>query len=425
MTIPTPEPSCADDREPGVLSVRQARRLIMDAVTPLSETETVPLQDAHGRVLAEDLTAAFNIPGHTNAAVDGYALAGADLPSAGQRAFTMLGSALAGAPFGGACRAGACVRVTTGAVMPDGTDTVVMQEHAALEQGRVTIAAGQRARQNVRHAGEDIAAGAVVLRRGRHLTAADLGLAASTGRARLAVLRRPRVAVLSTGDELRLPPAGPQDAPAAPELGAVYDANRYILHGLLQRLGATVLDLGIAPDTRRALRRALAKVEADVIMTSGGASVGAADHIRAMLAQDGLLRFSQVAIKPGRPLTFGQYAGKLFFGLPGNPVAVLVTFCQFVRPALQRLGGGSPRPPLEVAAQCLAPIHKKPGRYELVRAIYTAGADGMLSARPTARQGSGVLTSMHAANCFIALDEQRGSVKAGEAVLIQPFDGLL
>lgn len=418
------QPSCADDFEPGTLTVAQARDTILQDITPLTETETLELRAALNRVLANDLIATSNIPNHTNSAVDGYALSGDELPKATNAQFHIIGTALAGKPFEGQCKQGQCVRIMTGAVMPENTDTVVMQEHVRLEDERIIIDGSHKAGQNVRQAGEDISIGDSVLKQGRRLMPADLGIIASMGIPKIDVLRRPRVAFMSTGDELK----SLDSADGSPiKTGEVYDSNRYTLHGMLQRLNVETHDLGVIPDDRDAVQQAFDKASeiADVIITSGGVSVGEADYIKEVIDQNGEIQFWKIAMKPGRPLTFGKINNTLFFGLPGNPVAVMVTFYQFVKPALEMLASGSWKPPLTIPATSTSSIRKKPGRYEYIRGIYTTNQDGTLSVHKTRSQGSGILTSMSEANCFILLDEERGSVSAGDQVVIQPFEGLI
>jgi molybdopterin molybdotransferase len=413
-------PSCSDDRDPETLSLEEARGRILGQVGVIGFAQRVALRDALGRILAEPVISPLDVPSHTNSAMDGYALAGADLVAEGVTGLTLAGEALAGHPFSGEVGPGRCIRIMTGAPMPAGTDTVVMQEQAEESAGRVRLAPGQRTGQNVRRAGEDIAAGDAVLAAGRALTPADLGLLASLGVPEVAVRRSPRVAFFSTGDELR----------SVGEVlgeGEVYDSNRYTLYGMLTRLGVDVLDLGVVPDDPDLLERALlgASAEADAVITSGGVSVGEADYVRGLLARLGRVSFWKIAIKPGRPLTFGRIGDALFFGLPGNPVAVMVTFYQFVRPALVKLMSGREEPPLTVTAQCRSRIRKRPGRTEFPRGVLGRGPGGGLTVELTGRQGSGVLRSMSLADCFILLPEEAGDVEPGDPVLVQPFAGLI
>jgi len=417
--LPEPVDPCAH----GVarLPVAEARRRILESIEPVRGTESLALRSALGRVLAREVRAPLDVPGHTNSAVDGYALAGAGLPARGEREFPVAGTALAGQPFEGEVAAGLCVRIMTGAPLPPGTDTVVMQEHVKPGPGSVRIGTGHRIGQNVRMAGEDLAQGSIALPPGKRLTPADLGLLASLGIAEIPVHRRARVAFFSTGDELR--------SIGEPLVaGAVYDSNRYTLHGMLQQLGVEILDLGVVRDQRDAVRTAFreAAALADAIVTSGGVSVGDADYVKETLDALGNVAFWQIAMKPGRPLAFGRVNSAAFFGLPGNPVAVMVTFYQFVQPALQRMMGEDPiSAPALFSARSLSRFRKQPGRTEFQRAIVESNGDGELVVRSTGTQGSGILRSMSLANCFVVLPDDAGDIEPGMSVRVQPFFGLM
>jgi len=413
--------SCADDSEPGVLGVHQARERILAALPPLQGEERVALRAGLGRVLAREVISPLDVPGHDNSAMDGYALDGSQLPESGFLDLEVIATLPAGGRFDGVCSAGQCVRIMTGAPIPEGTDTVVMQEHVLrLEDGRVRIGTGERRGQNVRRAGEDIAAGRAVLQAGKQLTPADLGILASIGIAEVSVRRRVRVAFFSTGDELRGIGEPLQE-------GEVYDSNRYSLYGMLHRLDAEILDMGVVRDEPAALREAFdsAASRADVVITSGGVSVGEADYTKAILEEMGEMNFWKIAMKPGRPLTFGRLGNALFFGLPGNPVAVMVTFYQFVLPALQQLLTGQPWKPFVLRATLKSPLRKRPGRYEFMRGILAQQEDGSLVVESVGQQGSGILTSMSRGNCFILLDEEQGDLAAGREVPVQPFAALV
>jgi molybdopterin molybdotransferase len=403
------------------LPVEEARRRILADVTPVCGSERLALRSALGRVLAQELISPVDVPGHTNSAVDGYALAGSELPAQGEREFRVIGTAWAGRSFPDTVPAGSCVRIMTGAPMPAGTDAVVMQEHVELRDDAIRIVAGHRTGQNVRAAGEDLARGAVALNAGKRLTPADLGLLASIGLAEVAVHRRVRVAFFSTGDELRSIGEPLED-------GAIYDSNRYTLYGMLAALGAEILDMGVVRDRRDAVRDAFrdAAAVADAIITSGGVSVGEADYVKETLEALGKVSFWQIAMKPGRPLAFGHVDGTAFFGLPGNPVAVMVTFYQFVQPALRRMTGEDPvGAPPTFEARSLTRFRKQPGRTEFQRAIVEHDANGELVVRATGGQGSGILHSMSQANCFVVLPEEGGNVEPGMRVAVQPFFGLM
>jgi molybdopterin molybdotransferase len=410
--------------DPELLPVAEAQRRIDALVTGISGDERVALRDALGRVLAEPIVAPMNVPGHTNSAMDGYALAGTDLPRDGTRRLRVLGTAWAGRPFDGEVSRGSVVRVMTGAVMPQGTDTVIMKEHVeeptADEDQAIVIGSGHRTGQNVREAGEDIAAGGRLLAAGKRIMPAELGLLGSLGIGEVRVRRRLRVAYFSTGDELRS--LGETLAP-----GEVYDSNRYTLYGMLSRLGVELIDMGVVRDEPEAVHDAIREAAraGDVIISTGGASTGEADYIAEALTRLGEVRFWRIAIRPGRPLACGRVGDALFFGLPGNPVAVMVTFYQFVQPALMRMMGcRDPRPNPTVRATCISPLRKKPGRVEVYRAILEQDSQGRATVRSTGKTGSGLLHTMSDANCFIILPEDGESVEPGADVEVQPFFGL-
>jgi molybdopterin molybdotransferase len=413
--------SCADDYDPNSMPVAAAREFIARFLTPVTAIERVHLRAALGRVLAAEVISPFDVPAHDNSAMDGYAVRFADLNAAGETTLKLAGSAFAGVPFQGAMNAGECVRIMTGAVVPAGADTIVMQEHVKAEDDRVTLGTGHRKGQNLRHAGEDLKTGQAVLRRGHLMRPADIGLIASLGVAEVSVLRRLRVAFFSTGDELRS-----IGTPLAE--GQIYDSNRYTLYGMLTRLGCEVIDMGVVRDDPALLEQAFrdAAATADVVITSGGVSVGEADFVKDLLERLGEVVFWKVAMKPGRPLAYGRIRDAHFFGLPGNPVSVMVTFYQFVREALLKLKGCDPVPPVpSFKAVCTTPLKKAPGRTEFQRGILSQGADGNWTVRVTGEQGSGILRSMSEANCFIILPQAQGSVAAGTTVDVQVMEGII
>jgi len=417
--------SCMDDYDPNSLKVDKAREVIHSLLTPIATNEKVAVRAALGRVLGADIISTLDVPAHDNSAMDGYAVRHADLEAAGETELRLAGSALAGRQFAGKLGEHECVRIMTGAVMPPGLDTVVIQEIVQVEGDRVRIPAGQKKGQNRRLAGEDLAAGKPVLKTGQPVGPAELGLIASLGLAEVAVRRRLRVAFFSTGDELA-------SVGAALKPGEVYDSNRYTLYGMLSRLNCDLIDMGVVRDDPASLEHALrtAAADADAIITSGGVSVGEADFIRELLGKLGEVVFWKIAMKPGRPMAFGKiaHAGNEahFFGLPGNPVAVMVTFYQFVRDALLALSGRSDDFALPLLqAPCTTAIRKNPGRTEYQRGRLARDERGAWSVCPTGAQGSGVLRSMAEANCFIVLEHERGSVKPGEPVQVQLFDGLV
>ena len=411
--------SCLDDYDPDALRVDKAVEAIRACLSPIAATQTIEIRQTLGRVLAQDIVPSINVPAHDNSAMDGYALRFSDLKP-GETALTEVGSAFAGRVFGGKVGADECVRVMTGAVMPAGTDTVVIQEVARKEGNRVVIPPGQKKAQNVRYAGEDLKAGTAVLRSGKAIGPADLGLIASLGIGEVTVKRRLKVAFFATGDELA-------SIGAPLKEGEVYDSNRYTLHGMLARLGVELVDLGVVRDDPALLEHAFRKASAsgDVVITTGGVSVGEADFTRELMVKLGEVMFWKIAMRPGRPMAFGRIGNAFLFGLPGNPVAVMVTFYQFVRDALLHLAGRTDDytiPLLKVPAA--APLRKVPGRTEYQRGILFH-EDGEWKVRTTGQQGSGVLRSMSEANCFIVLEHARGKVEAGEQVSVQLFDGLV
>lgn len=414
------DPSCADNFDSTSLSVDEAKHRILDGVSATTGTEQMPITEALNRILARDVVSAMNVPAHANSAMDGYAIRGEDIPASGTRELRVIGSAFAGRPFEAAMERGQCVRIMTGAPMPAGSDTVVIQERVQRIGDHIRLDARQQARDNVRDAGEDIRIGQVVLNAGRRLIPADIGLLASLGQAEVTVFDRLRVAFFSTGDELQ--PIGTRLAP-----GEVHDSNRYTLRGMLQRLGAEVVDIGIVRDTPQATRAAFTRAAdgQDVVISSGGVSVGEADFVKATLEELGHAEFWRVAMKPGRPLTFGRVGDAVFFGLPGNPVSVMVTFYQFVQPALRKMMGESQITNLRLPARCTSRLNKRPGRAEFQRGILEQGANGELTVRGTGMQGSGILTSMSHANCFIVLAQDCAGVEAGEIVTVEPFAGLI
>ncbi|TVO59491.1 molybdopterin molybdotransferase MoeA [Denitromonas halophila] len=413
MTRPTDAPAAART----ALDVEEARALIHASLTPVQGWEQVAIRDALGRVLAQDVIAPHNVPAHDNSAMDGYAIRTDDCHAGAS--LNIVGTAFAGNAFSGIVGPGQAVRIMTGAMMPRGADCIVPQEDVQADKTKVQIPAGRKPGQNVRRAGEDLALGEPALSAGKRIGPAELGLIASLGIAEVTVYRRLRVAFFSTGDEV-----ASIGKPLAP--GQIYDSNRYTLYGVLTRLGCDILDMGVIPDRPEALEAAFhdAATAADVILTSGGVSVGEADFIKEMVNRLGEVAFWKINIKPGRPMAFGKLDTTWLFGLPGNPVAVMVTFYQFVQDALLALMGVSPLPTRPtLAARCTIEIRKRPGRREFVRAIVRASADGW-EVSPTGAQGSGVLRSMSDANCFIVLPESRADVAAGDAVDVQLFDGL-
>ena len=420
MTDKTHMLKTCDDAVPGLLQVDQARKNILDSVSVIAGEETLPIREAISRVIAGDIESSINVPSHINSAMDGYAVKGGDLPLEGSKVFTIAGKILAGAPLSISIKPGECARIMTGGKIPDGTDTVIMQENVKVSGNTITVKTGNKAGQNVRQAGEDLAIGEIVFHKGKKLTAADVGMLASMGKASVSVYRKLRVAFFSTGDELRS---------VGEELGdgQIYDSNRYTIYSMLKRLEVDIIDMGIIPDQRELIENAFldASKKADVLITSGGVSVGEADYVKETLEKLGQVGFWKIAMKPGKPLAFGHINNCTFFGLPGNPVSAMVTFYQFVQPALLKISGMPVTDPLQIKVTCVSTLKKKPGRLEYQRGILFTDDNGETVVRSTGRQGSGILSSMGNANCFIVLPSESAGAQAGESVIVQPFAGLI
>lgn len=415
-----PSPPSPPPGRPRSLCVAQARQIILERIEAIGDYEDIPLCQALDRILATDIVTPRDLPSYDQAAMDGYAVNGGDLRASGDTALQVVGNAYAGHPFDGDIAAGQAVRIMTGAALPAGADTVIMQETVRRDGDRLVIAGTQRRGQHVRRRGEDLRSGDIALTAGKRCGPAELGLIAALGFAAVPVYRRLRVAFFSSGDELTVPGETLQ-------AGRIYDSNRYALLGALTRLGCEVIDLGMQRDDTDALQQTLRAVagKVDAIVTSGGVSTGDADVVRVLLERDSEVEFWRLDMKPGRPLAFGRIGQAWLFGLPGNPVATLVAFYQIVRDALLKQAGLSPLPePLLLSARSAATIGKAPGKREFLRGHYTLSA-GALEVIPVASQGSAMLKSLSQANCFIVLPEQRGAVEAGDEVLIQPFDGLI
>jgi molybdopterin molybdotransferase len=418
--------SCLSSYDPDALPVAQAQHIINEFITPVHAVEQVAIRAALDRVLAADIISPINVPAHDNSAMDGYAFNGAALTADKPLTLKTIGTAYAGRAFEGTVAAGECVRIMTGGLMPAGCDTVVPQELTAEAPGNaITIPSGiLNAGDNRRFKGEDLAIGQPALLKGKILRPADLGLLASLGIAEVPVQRRLRVAFFSTGDELR-------SIGQALDEGCVYDSNRYTIFGMLTRLGCELIDMGVIKDEPAALEAALhsACENADAVITSGGVSVGAADYTKQIMAQLGEVCFWKIGMRPGRPMAFGRIASggrsAYLFGLPGNPVAVMVTFYFFARAALLRMMGAAAAPLPMVQATSQTAIRKKPGRTEYQRGILSRDADGQLQVRITGAQGSGILRSMSEANCMVVLAHEQGNINAGDRVEAVLFDGLI
>jgi molybdopterin molybdotransferase len=417
--------SCVSGYDPDAMTVPQAQKIIHDFVQPIAAVERVAVRSALDRVLAADITSTIDVPANDNSAMDGYALRGDDLASNQTLTLRIVGSVHAGQQFDGAVSAGECVRIMTGAAMPADCDTVIPQEFTENQtDATVSIPAGRARRgDNRRLRGEDLRNGQIALRAGKILRPADIGMLASLGVAEVAVQRRLRVAFFSTGDELRS-----VGEPLDP--GCVYDSNRYTLYGMLTRLGCDIIDMGVVRDDPVAMEAAFRSAceHADAVITSGGVSVGAADYTKQTMTKLGDMLFWKIGMRPGRPMAFGRIAshdrGAYLFGLPGNPVAVMVSFYFFVRDALLRMSGADASPLPRLQATSLSAIRKKPGRTEYQRGILAPDSDGVWKVKLTGAQGSGILRSMSDANCIIVLDDAQGDVAAGDLVQVVLFDGL-
>lgn len=411
-------PSCMDDYDPNSMPVVKARQFIKQFLEPVAEVEIVSLHESLGRITAQDILSPANVPNYDNSAMDGYAFNAQDLNTTQLK---VIGTAFAGKAFNGTVAQGECVRIMTGAAMPQGADTVVMQEKVQREGDYIQLVETPKPRANVRYVGEDLQLGQNVLSAGHLMRPADLGLLASLGIAEVKVYRKLKVAFFSTGDELVA-----MGNPLAS--GQVYDSNRYTLFGMLNRLNVDIIDLGAIADDPQQLENTLlnAAGQADVIITSGGVSVGEADYMKELLSKHGQVMFWKIAMKPGRPLAYGKVGKAHYFGLPGNPVAVMVTFYQFVRDALMTLMGQAEQSPLPMfTVQCTAPIKKLSGRTEYQRGILYTDETGCWKVKPTGAQGSAILSSMSLANCFIVLDDSVGNLEAGAMVQVQLLEGII
>ncbi|AWB70555.1 bifunctional molybdopterin-guanine dinucleotide biosynthesis adaptor protein MobB/molybdopterin molybdotransferase MoeA [Vibrio cholerae] len=408
--------ACCDTLSPAFLSVEQGREKILSLISPLAETESVAIQECYQRVLAREVFSPINVPAYRNSAMDGYALRGDDLE---RDSYRVVEEVLAGSHYPKTVELGEAVKIMTGAPMPLGADTVVMREQATLNGDVVSFAAAKiKAGQNVRQAGEDLAQGQAVFHSGQRLLSPEMGMLASLGLAHADVFRSLKVAIFSTGDEVQAP--GGDIEP-----NSIFDSNRFTLTGLLKQLGCQVIDLGIIEDDEAKMMQVLeqAAKQADVVITSGGVSVGDADFIKSALEKLGHIDFWRINMRPGRPLAFGQISGKPFFGLPGNPVAVMVSFINFVEPALRKMQGEQGWQPLKVNAIALEDLRSRQGRTEFSRGVYAFNAQGQLTVRTTGKQGSGILRSMSEANCLIEIAPAIDTVKVGESVTIIPLQG--
>ncbi len=409
-----------DDYDPSSMDAQIAQQHILHSIHSITDTETVPIRDALNRVVAEDIYSSINVPSHTNSAMDGYAIRSNDIPNDSSKQFKLVGTAWAGRPYLGDVGDSECVRIMTGAAMPANTDTVVMQEHVQVNDDLITIDSKQTANQNVRQAGEDIAAGNLVFKPGKLLNPSDIGLIASLGIGEINVFRKLRAAFFSTGDEL-------VSIGTPLEVGQIYDSNRYTLWSMLTRIGVEINDLGVIRDTPEAVEAAFleASDNADIVITSGGVSVGDADFVKETLEKLGEVNFWKVAMKPGRPLAFGKINDAYFFGLPGNPVSVMVTFYIFVQAAIEKMMGHEPKTRIQIQAISKSELRKRPGRVEYQRGTYHLNENNDYVVTKTGEQGSGILRSMSDANCFIFLPMESNGISKGDKVEIWPFDSFI
>ncbi len=409
---------CNSEHDSQALSVTEALIKIQHQVTPLTGIHCVPLRDALAKVLAKDVLSTINVPAFTNSAMDGYAFRYEDIQENSSTTLSISGVSFAGNPYNGSVTNGQCIRIMTGAPLPNGADTVIMQEQVTQEDKHIRLNAMVNKGQNIRHFGEDLSIGEIALSAGHRLKASDIGLIASLGRSEVSVFKNLRVAFFSTGDELR-------NIGEPLEAGQIYDSNRYTVYGMLKNFGADIIDMGIIRDNPQDLRDAFttATKNADVLITTGGVSVGDADYVKQILTEMGEVNFWKIAMKPGRPLAVGNLEKTLFFGLPGNPVSAMVTFYQFVQPALRQLSGQKKINNTMLQMKCISALKKRPGRVDFQRGIIFTTEDGSYKVKSTGHQGSHILSSMCQANCFIVLEQNSGNIEPNTIVNVQPFDG--
>jgi len=403
-----------------LLSVAEAKQNILDNVTIINGQEKLAIRQTLNRILDTDIQSTINVPPYDNSAMDGYAINSDDLPSSGETELKVIGKSFAGRPYNGKLNTDEAIRIMTGAVIPDGADTIIMQEHATATDSSILISCGHHKGEHVRRIGEDMKIGDTVLTRGKLITPSELGLFASLGIPEIPVKRKCRVAFFSTGDELKNvgEPLGE---------GQIYDSNRYTLYGMLERLNIDLIDMGVIPDERNAVRSAFQTASniADAVITSGGVSVGEADYVKEALEELGEVNFWRVAMKPGKPLAIGKINNAAFFGVPGNPVSAMATFYQFVQPALQKMMGMKDGFKLTMQLPCMTDLHKQAGRLEYQRGILSHNENGEMIVNSTGVQGSHILTSMSRANCFIILPAENAGITSGDLVEVQPFAGII
>lgn len=413
--------SCCNAK--GLMPLADALETMQEALSIVCDKITLPLSDALGFTLCENIISQKNVPPFNNSAMDGYALHADDLKDCSADnpvKLTLVGKSFAGVPFNGEVEAGCCIRIMTGALIPDSLNCVVMQEQCLAEGELITFSRATEINNNVRFAGEDLSIGQHVLQKGHKLTPRDIPLLASLGIANVEVYRKLKVAVLSSGDELK-------SLGDTLQQGEIYDSNRYSIMALLSRLNVEVIDFGIIKDDYALIKAAMLKADklADVVITSGGVSVGEADFIKEVLNEIGEIGFWKLAIKPGKPFAFGQLQNSVFFGLPGNPVSAIVTLYQLAVPAMAKMSGELVKPALRLNAICSDALSKAPGRTDFQRGTYSTNEQGQLVVLTTGNQGSGVFSSMSQSNCFIVLEQDRGNIAAGETVVVEPYSPLM
>lgn len=403
---------------PGLLPFEQALANMLSQVSPIIETLTLPIDQSLHYVLAQDIASPLNVPPHDNSAMDGYAFAIESLMAS--KTLTLVGRSMAGLPFQGVCQPGECIRIMTGAKMPDCCDSVEMQENVTTDREQITFLQDKTFGSHVRNAGEDIKIDQQVLHSGHKLTAVDIGVLASLGVAEVMVYRKLKVALIATGDELKLPDQ-------ALRVGDIYESNSFVLAAMLKTLHVDVIDFGIIKDDFDAIKAAFvsADEQADAVISSGGVSVGDADYTKTVLDELGEIGFWKIAMKPGKPFAFGQLPNSVFFGLPGNPVSALVTFHQLALVALTKMQNAQPLKRTHLMVKCSTELRKSPGRMDFQRGILSVNESGENVVSSTGSQGSGILSSLAQANCFIVLPNEQGKVKVGEMVTVQLFDYFL
>ncbi|MEZ9237632.1 gephyrin-like molybdotransferase Glp [Shewanella sp. 10N.286.52.A9] len=413
----TKSDACA---QPGLMAPQDAINALLAQVSVIEDSEMVGLNDAVGRILSEDLASCIDLPPFDNSSMDGYAFRFDDLTGETATTLTQVGTSFAGHPYTAPIKPNTCIRIMTGAPVPAGYDTVQMQEKTQADGESITIEHPSAKGNSIRYRGEELLAGTNVLKSGTQIRAAEMGVLATIGISQVRVKRRLTVAFFSTGDELR--PVGSELAP-----GQIYDSNRYSIQGLLTQANVEWIDLGVIEDDKEAIRGAFKEAadRADMVLTSGGVSVGDADYTKQILSEEGEITFWRLAIKPGKPFAFGKLGNAVFCGLPGNPVSSMVTFYKLVWPIINKMQGLTPKPALVVNATLSTPIRKQPGRAEYQRGILSRNENGELIVASTGGQGSGMLTSMSLANCFINLEQDQGDIAAGATVHVEPFTSVL